>query len=117
MSIEYILYFISVLGDLKEIAGVLLLISFLFCLFGGFIYSMTIGEEKEEVIKIRSFAAKCTKIIFIMMVLSGVISILIPSKQTMYAMVLTRYSKQSDIPAMVIKTIEKTLDEIIKHNN
>ncbi len=114
MSLEYILYFIDVLTGLGFTLGFLFFcsISYLGALL---LILFSNGGFFSENVDLTLYK-KNIKTAFLAMSIIGIFSILIPQKQTMYAITLTRYSKQSDIPQMVIKVIEKKLDEIIKYN-
>lgn len=116
MSIEWLLYLIDVSGSLKQSFGVTLVCLIMVLTISTIIYLhndlTNKGYNDYEDIKIR--CQYFYKILIPILLISIAICIFIPSQKTMYAIALSHYSKQSEIPEKVLKAIEVKLDEVIE---
>jgi hypothetical protein len=107
MSIEWVLYFIDVL---EKVPLTLSIVSITFF----FIVVIHIGAMIKSGVRPRNI--EWLSLAFsVALIFSSIFSyIFIPSEKTMYAIAFAHYSKQSEIPAKVLKAIEVKLDEVIE---
>lgn len=122
MSIEVLLYFINLIGNVNDVSSIFFAVSIIFLIVS---LLFSIGNEAfnknntstygiQEYETIRKLIFTILNITAPVLIISLIILILSPSKTTMYAMALSKYSKQSDIPEKVLKAIEFKLDEVVK---
>jgi hypothetical protein len=119
MSIELVLYLIDMLHTFNKFSGIFLGLSLASII--GVCFLLIINEVENTAEWQQEIHANSKKInIFLLKVLCPVLvlcltmCIFIPKKETMYAIAFAHYSKQSEIPAKVLKAIEVKLDEVIE---
>lgn len=112
MSIEWLLYLIDVLESLNGCVVTFSVISniVLMIFLAAFAIFYVENNLENKIKRFKDFS----KVLVPIVIISTTLSVLIPSKKTMYAIALAHYSKQSDIPAKVFKAIEVKLDEVIE---
>lgn len=114
MSIEWLLYLI----DFSEKISPFFITSGFVLAVVSLLYLMVHHESNIEYPYKFPFIINISYFIAGLCIIFGSISfIFIPSPKTMYAIALAHYSKQSDIPAKVLKAIEVKLDEVIEGVN
>jgi hypothetical protein len=107
MSIEWVLYLIDVTS---KIPPVTMCVAFCFFTLSIIIHACNEADGEKDGILTHLFFMSS-----IFLFILGIVScVFVPSKQTMYAIAFTHYSKQSEIPAKVLKAIEVKLDEVIE---
>ena len=115
MSIEWVLYWIDVLGNGKTFFSIVFVS--LFIVFS-VISAAAFQVENDEKMKTGKgswiFTIFSFLLCLIFMIASTFAIVFIPSTKTMYAMVVARYSKDSEIPRKALIAIESKLDEIIE---
>jgi hypothetical protein len=111
MSIEWVLYLIDVVGKVPGLfiaaAATLAMVS---------IICLIVHHDKDsEVLYRPPLYIKVSFSLGAIFFFIGAISfVAIPSEKTMYAIAFAHYSKQSEIPAKVLKAIDVKLDEVIE---
>lgn len=115
MSIEWVLYLIDVLNSINIISNLFVALSFVATLALSSICFL--GRIDNFLVITCDGYNSCLSILKIFIpifILSLLIVTIIPSKKTMYAMAVARYSKNSEIPRKALMAIESKLDEIIE---
>lgn len=115
MSIEWVLYWIDALNSINIISNLFVALSFVailaissICFLGKIDSFLVITYDGYK------SCLSILKIVIPIFILSLLIVTIIPSKKTMYAMAVARYSKDSEIPRKALMAIESKLDEIIE---
>ena len=113
MNITFVLYLTEVAININNIFGGAVCFYLLAILVTGFIYIMSRAIEKEP----SSMAAKVLTILYKklwLFLIVVIVSIFVPSKQTMYLMLGANYLQQSNLPIKVSQALELKLDDVIK---
>lgn len=108
MSIEMVLYLIGVLHNLGTFLGITLCMSIVAIIISGSVW-FAVCDSVETVKRLKG---KLLLPVWIF-ILTGLISLAIPSQKTMYMMLTCNVANKSEIPEKVMKAIELKLDEYI----
>jgi hypothetical protein len=107
MSLELILYLISIVIKLEILLLMLICISGFGALLTGVMYTEAYGENSKASL------LKWFKTAIRVLIISVILLVFIPGEKTLYTIIGTYYLKQSDIPAKVVTIINDKLDELI----
>lgn len=104
-----IIYLISILDKVSSISVVLSLLSFAVLFIGGWLYFDTTGmlEDVEEIL-----VKRFLKVNGIFLVFSLLAIVLIPSKEEMYMMALTKDYRVEDVYRMTKDEIKGSIDYV-----
>ena len=106
-----IIYLISILDKFGQTSIIFLFISVVALLFGGWVYLDTIDslEDGEE-----KLVKRFLKVAGVFFVISIAVTILIPSKEEMYMMALTKDYQVEDVYRMTKEELKGSVDYIIR---
>ncbi len=110
MSITVMIYLIEVLNGINELFFILFVIGLPIIGISSLIYASLISDHPDDPLLLNAIYILKKYWILIIVV---VITILIPSKKSMYLMLGSKYISQSSVPTKVEKAITLKIDEYI----
>ena len=114
MSLELFLYLVSVLGNVSCACQLVVWLGVLGVVVGAFVSAMiwdTCGRESLDNFKEKR--NKLVKVVVPIMSIAFALSILIPSKKTMYAIGFSHYAKQTQISQKLMDLLNQKLDDAL----
>lgn len=114
MSLELFLYLVSVLDNIGWLFGILFFVGIISLVLFGLVYMDCVDDyygDKED--NFKDNTEKVVKKILVFMAIITPLSVFIPSKKTLYAIGLSHYAKQTQIPQKLMDLLNQKLDDAL----